>query len=378
MATIDFFTGDLAHYLGDLRQLVELDTPTGDAGRAGRAAEWLAERFSRVADVETEVLPDFGPLLKVRRAGTGSRVLLLAHYDTVWPAGSWTEPWQERDGRIYGPGIYDMKAGLLYILWLLRWLEDTGRTHPHLEILLNPDEEVGSPGSRPAIEAAARASDLVLVLEPATPAGDLKLERKGSGEYVVTIRGRSAHQGAEPELGVNAVVEASHQILRMLELEDPAAGTTVGPNVILGGTSSNTVADQARIVVDVRARTAAEQGRVDHGLRALAPVLDGAVLTVTGQWNRPPMESSAASGAVFERARRIGAGFDLDLGWAAWGGSSDANLTAAVGVPTVDGFGPLGRGAHQPTEHIIVDRLPARMALLAELVASFAEKPLPG
>ncbi len=271
-----------------------------------------------------------------------------------------------------------MKAGLLYILWLLQWLEATGRPHPEIKILFNPDEEVGSLQSLPAIQAAAKASEVVLVLEAATPNGEVKLERKGSGDFLLDIRGRSAHQGVEPENGISAVVEAAHQILRMLELQDLAAGTTVGPNVIRGGTAPNAVADQARISIDVRAWTIAEQRRLDEALRALTPVLEGASLELTGQWNRLPMESTPASVAIFERVRQIGADLGMDVGRAAWGGASDANLTAAVGVPTVDGFGPMGRHAHQPSEHIIVDRLPIRMALFAEVVASFAEAPFSG
>jgi glutamate carboxypeptidase len=374
MTTTEFFRDDLRRYLLALRELVALESPTGDVDRARRAAAWLADRFSDLADVDSEELAGFGPMLRVHHGGSGPKVLLLAHYDTVWPVGSWSDPWLERGGRIHGPGVYDMKSGLLFSLWLLHWAKARGRRLPDLEILLNPDEEVGSRSSRTAIEAAALASDLVLVLEPATPDGRLKLERKGSGEYLLEIVGRSAHQGVAPEHGINAVVEAAHQILRMLELGDPEAGTTVGPNVIHGGDASNTVPDRVRIAIDVRAWTVSDQRRLDAALRALEPVLDGASLGLTGQWNRPPMESSPASVAIFERARRVGAGLGLEVGRAAWGGSSDANLTAALGVPTVDGFGPTGGGAHQPSEHVVVDGLPVRMALFAEVVASFADE----
>jgi glutamate carboxypeptidase len=213
------------------------------------------------------------------------------------------------------------------------------------------------------------------VLEPATPDGHLKLARKGSGEYVVEVTGRPAHQGVAPGDGVNAIVEAAHQVLRMLELENAEAGTTVGPNVVMGGSASNTVAGTARILVDVRAWSEPERQRLDEGLRGLVPVLPGAHLEVRGRWNRPPMEPSPASIELFERARRIGTELGLSLERVAWGGSSDANLTAAAGVPTVDGLGPVGDNAHERTEHIVVTELPRRMALLAELVSSLAVPP---
>lgn len=375
METVRYFTERLPRYLEELQALVAIDTPTGDAAGAERAADLLAAIFSGLGTVERETLPGWGPLLRVRRPGTGSRVLLLAHFDTVWPAGSWSEVWSEREGRVFAPGVYDMKAGLLFLPWLLRWLDGCGRAHPELEILLNPDEEKGSPGSGARIRAAAAAADVALVLEPATPLGQLKLARKGSGEFTVDVTGRPAHQGVAPEEGVNAVVEAAHQVLRMLELQDAGAGTTVGPNIISGGSASNTVADHARIVVDVRAWTEPERRRLDAGLRALAPV-DGRVqVKVGGAWNRPPMEPSLAAVELFARARQVGSSLGLSLDQVAWGGSSDGNLTASAGTPTLDGLGPVGDGAHSTSEHIVVAELPCRLALLAELVASLAVPP---
>jgi glutamate carboxypeptidase len=278
-------------------------------------------------------------------------------------------------GRAHAPGVYDMKGGLLFILWMFRFLDHNQYAHPEIEVLLNPDEEIGSPGSRSHIEEAARRADFVLVLEPCTLDGHLKTARKGSGEYVVTIRGRSSHQGAEPDLGINAVVEASHQVLRLLELENRAAGTTVGPNVISGGTFSNSVPDLAEIRVDVRAWKRSETERLDRELRRLDPVLEGTSIHVLGGWNRPPMETSPVAGRLFERAKMIGHDLGLDLSPIRWGGSSDANLASAVGAPTIDGFGPSGEGAHQNDECIVIDEVPQRLALLSELVASLALPP---
>jgi glutamate carboxypeptidase len=371
MNSIDFFSRHLAEYLDELQLFTAVQTPTGNTRQLDFAADFLTERLSPLGRVEREVLPDHGPLLRIVREGTGVRVLLLGHFDTVWPMDSWSSLWRIDQGRVYGPGVYDMKGGLLFIIWLLRFLERHGLPHPHLEALFNPDEEIGSPGSRSVIEEAARRADVALVLEPTNLDGNLKLARKGSGEYVITISGRSAHQGVEPELGVNAVVEAAHQVLKVLELEDLSVGTTVGPNVIEGGLASNMVPDRAEIRVDVRAWTTDETNRLEKALRTLRPVVEGSRIQVFGGWNRPPMEASETSLEIFEGARVLGKGLGLDLDWVKWGGSSDANIAASVGAPTIDGFGPVGEGAHQLGECIVIDEIPRRLALLTEVVRSF-------
>jgi glutamate carboxypeptidase len=375
MKSLDFFAVHLQEYLDELQELTAIETPTGNLPNLQLAAVFLSERFAPYGTIERVDLQDHGPLLRIRRPGTSGRILLLAHYDTVWPVGSWRTPWNVSDGRAHAPGIYDMKGGLLFIVWMLRYIDASGYDHPEIEILLNPDEENGSPASRPYVEEAARHADFVLVLEPCTLDGSLKVARKGSGEYVVTIRGRSSHQGAEPEQGVNAVVEAAHQIIRLLELEDQATGSTVGPNVILGGSRSNTVPDLAEIRVDVRAWQRSETERLDNALRRLSPVLEGAQINVLGGWNRPPMETSSGANQLFNRARAIGKDLGLDLDAIRWGGSSDANLAAAVGTPTVDGFGPSGEGAHQVDECIVIGDVPKRLALFSELVLSLALPP---
>jgi glutamate carboxypeptidase len=268
-----------------------------------------------------------------------------------------------------------MKAGLLFILWVLRWLQHSGLEHPQLEVLLTPDEEVGAVASAPVITAAARRADFALITEPTITDGSLKVARKGSGEYRLTVSGRTAHQGVEPELGANAVVEAARQILRLKEIERPEIGTTVGPNVVRGGTVSNAVPDRCEVRIDVRAWSAAETARVDAELTALRPHDPATTLRLEGGWNRPPMEPTAASMELFERARTIARAHGLTIGSVRWGGSSDANLTAAAGTPTVDGFGPVGAGSHHPDEHVLVSELALRMALLADLVASLAMPP---
>lgn len=372
MTSLDYFSTRLPHFLEDLRSLTSIETPSGDLPRLDHAAAHLRMLIGESAEVESERSADHGPLLRLRRSGVGARVLLVGHYDTVWPIGSWQELWRVEGGRAFGPGVYDMKGGVLFIVWLLRYLAEQGLEHPHIEAILNPDEEVGSPASRSAIEEAARRADVVLVLEPGTLRGDLKLARKGSGEYVVTIHGRASHQGASPELGVNSVVEAARQVLRLTELEDPVAGTTVGPNVINGGMASNIVPDYTELRVDVRAWTEPEMRRLDTAIRGLQPFHTGSRVHVLGGWNRPPMAVSDGSLELFEGARILGRTLGLDLEWVRWGGSSDANIAASVGAPTIDGFGPIGEGAHERDEYILIDEVPKRLALLAEVVRSLA------
>ncbi len=365
--TLNYFERHLNSYLEDLRQLVEIESPTGYEPGIKRAALWLQTQFAGLGEL-SRFDSDSGPVLRLFRRGYGPRVLLLAHYDTVHPLGSWPKLWREDKGRIYGPGVYDMKAGLLFILWALRYLNRGGLEHPNLEVLLTPDEEVGSRSSRIFIEDAARGADYALVLEPPTGAGDLKVHRKGVGWYVVKVHGRAAHQGVEPEKGVNAIVEAARQVLKVIEAQDLEKGTTLGPNVARGGTAGNVVADYAEVLVDMRAWTLAEAERVDRFMRALKPENPGARLELEGGLNRPPMEPTPESMELFELAR----GVALDLGFDSQpgkvGGGSDGNFTAALGVPTLDGLGAVGAGAHQKSEHVIKKELPHRLALLSELL----------
>ena len=365
--TLNYFERHLNSYLEDLRQLVEIESPTGYEPGIKRAALWLQTQFAGLGEL-SRFDSDSGPVLRLFRRGYGPRVLLLAHYDTVHPLGSWSKLWREDKGRIYGPGVYDMKAGLLFILWALRYLNRGGLEHPNLEVLLTPDEEVGSRSSRIFIEDAARGADYALVLEPPTGAGDLKVHRKGVGWYVVKVHGRAAHQGVEPEKGVNAIVEAARQVLKVIEAQDLEKGTTLGPNVARGGTAGNVVADYAEVLVDMRAWTLAEAERVDRFMRALKPENPGARLELEGGLNRPPMEPTPESMELFELAR----GVALDLGFDSQpgkvGGGSDGNFTAALGVPTLDGLGAVGAGAHQKSEHVIKKELPHRLALLSELL----------
>lgn len=360
----------LPDMLADLRKLVLCESPTSDL-EAGRRSADLTARIGAARLGTAAEYVQRGERFHLRwRFGTGPRrIVILAHHDTVWPVGSLeTHPWVCSDGIVRGPGCFDMKTGLVQAFHALAWVGAAG-TSDGVTLLVTGDEEIGSPSSRELIESEARDAAAVFVLEASGPDGAVKTERKGTSNYTVTATGRAAHAGLEPEKGVNAGLELARQIPAIAALSDPARGTTVTPTMLGGGTTSNTVPDAAWVAVDARVRTIAEQDRVDAGLRRLTAQLPGAHLTVDGGPNRPPLEATA-SRDLFERASaladRIGAG---PLASVAVGGASDGNFTAGMGVPTLDGLGAVGGGAHADDEHVEIAHIPGRTALLAALVA---------
>jgi glutamate carboxypeptidase len=357
----------LPRMTADIRELVECESPSADAGAVARSADVVARLGTRLLGVAPERL---GPAhLRWQFGGPArmqARVLLLGHHDTVWPLGSLaTRPYALTGGVLRGPGCFDMKAGLVLAFYAVAALPDRAG----VTLLVTGDEEIGSPTSRDLIESTARGCAGALVLEASADGGALKTERKGTSAYRVHATGRAAHAGLEPERGVNASIELAHQLLAVAALGDPALGTTVTPTVLTAGTTTNTVPAAGEFAVDVRARDVAEQGRVDRALRALRPVLPGARLTVSGGPNRPPL-SSAASSDLYARAVELAVALGRPApGRAAVGGGSDGNFTAGLGIPTLDGLGALGGGAHADDEHVLVGELPARAALVAALVA---------
>lgn len=348
--------------VGDLGALVGAESPSDDGPALRACAEAVAEIGERL--IGTPELMELGDRVHVRWQGRRPRVLLLGHFDTVWPLGTAARwPFAVAGGRASGPGIFDMKAGIVQGLHALACLGDIDG----VEVLLTADEEVGGTTSRTLIEETARRVDAVLVLEPAAD-GALKVARKGGGIYRIAVTGRAAHAGLEPEKGVNSVVEVAAQVIAIAGLADPALGTTVTPSRVGGGTATNTVPATAFVDVDVRAATAAEQQRVDDAIRALRPSLPEATLFVSGGINRPPLPRSA-SAELFERARALAGTLGLgDIGGVEVGGGSDGNFTAAVGTPTLDGLGAVGAGAHAEGEWVDVAAMPERAALTAALV----------
>jgi glutamate carboxypeptidase len=294
-------------------------------------------------------------------------VLVLGHFDTVWPHGTLAAlPFRVVDGCAYGPGSYDMKAGLVLLEFAIEAIQTVGGgLRRPVVVLWTSDEEIGSPESRVLIEDEARRAAFVLVLEPPLAGGWLKTARKGVGRFRLVVEGRPAHAGVEPEKGVSAVLELAHQVVRLHALNDPEAGTTVNVGVVHGGTRANVVAAEASATIDVRAATREEAHRVEAALRATTAVLPGARVFVEGGFNRPPMERTPRTAALVAALQVIGRGLGLELGEGSTGGGSDGNFTAALGVPTLDGLGALGAGAHARDEHVAVARLAERAALLA-------------
>lgn len=351
--------------LHTIERLVTCESPSTDLAAVARSADVTAEAGSALLGAEPERIMLDGRTHLRWRLGSGPRkVLLLGHHDTVWPIGTLARiPFEVRDGVLRGPGCFDMKTGLAMIFHAVAALGSPDG----VTVLVTGDEEIGSPSSRRLIETEAREHTAVLVTEGSADGGALKTERKGTSMYEVTLHGRAAHAGLEPERGVSATVEAAHQVLAVAELTDLAAGTTVTPTVLSAGTTTNTVAALAKFMVDVRVRNLAEQSRVDETIRALRPVVDGAKIEVTGGPNRPPMELAMSAG-LFEVASGIAAGMGIELTSAAVGGASDGNFTAGVGTPTLDGLGAVGGGAHAESEHVLVSELVPRTTLLAALV----------
>ena len=362
---------DLDVMLADLAALVEVESPSLQLDAIERSATAVAELIERRLGSAAELVPSAaGPHVHWRGDGE-PRVLLVGHHDTVFPLGTLaTRPFRVDDGHATGPGVFDMKGGIVLGVHAVAGLGDRSG----VELLFTADEEVGSGASRALIEARAEACGAVLVLEPAADDGALKIGRKGTGGFDVIIHGRAAHAGLEPERGVNALIEAALQVLAISELADPARGTTVTPTVARAGTADNVVPAEATIRADVRVSELKEAARVEAAMAALAPFDPEARLEVAGGVNRPPMPQPATA-ELFALARKVAAeaGLPSPTGVAV-GGGSDGNFTAARGIPTLDGLGVVGGGAHADHEFVVVDTMAERAALLAALTRALVAR----
>ena len=358
--------------------LVETESPSGDKDGSSAVVSLLASAagsIGAVNSVERITSEDFGEHVRIRAfAGENEAapIVILGHTDTVHPRGAVKErPWRAEGNRIYGPGIFDMKANLAMALEALRACEATEACpQSPVTILLTCDEESGSPSGRPLIEAEAKNARAVLVLEPSAPGGRVKTVRKGTGMFTIKVHGRAAHAGLEPEKGVSAVLELARQTIRLHNLNNPATGTTVMVTVAHGGTHSNVVPDEAEAEIDVRFSSAVEADRIENAIVNLKPFDERAQLTIGGGINRPPLERTALVASLYERARELASLLDFELGEASVGGASDGNFVGALGVAVLDGLGIEGDGAHASHEHIMVDNIAVRGALLAGLIAT--------
>ena len=351
--------------VADLERFVNIESPSLEHECLARSAQFLADLMTRVlGSPPVLVASDRGPHVHWK-GSDDTKVLIVGHHDTVFPLGTVARRPFTREGNIgRGPGIFDMKAGIIQAIYGVAAVKEWY----HTEILITADEEVGSHASRALLEERARATGAVLVLEPSADGGALKIARKGTGTFNVTITGRASHAGLEPEKGINALVELAAQLPRIVAIARPDVGTTVTPTVAKAGTADNVVPDSATIAVDVRCVIPEEKDRLEAEMSRLTATLAGARVEVSGGMNRPPMHESMTK-ELFAIAEKVADDYGITgLRGVAVGGGSDGNLTAAVGVRTLDGLGAVGAGAHAETEHVQLDAMPERAALVAGLV----------
>ena len=359
------------------REFVECESPSDDPAAVAKFVALFAKRTHDIASVSVSRGTTYGPNARFTFALPGKKkdgqILALGHSDTVWPMGTLAKmPFRESRGRLWGPGVLDMKAGLAFFVFAMRALRDLEVPVSRKVVLqVNADEEVGSESSRAWTEEAARQSVAVLVLEPGTGLeGKLKTARKGVGDYTITVRGVASHAGVDFSNGANAIVEMARQLQKIAGFTRLDRGVTVSPGVVHGGTRSNVVAAECHAEVDIRAPRDRDRAYLERAFASLKPFDKRCTIEVTGGLNRPPMERSAGVRRLFALAKDLAADFGVKLEESATGGGSDGNFTAALGVPTLDGLGAVGEGAHAVNESIVVNRIADRTALLAKLVSA--------
>jgi len=377
---LQFCRGERDWLLNTVEALVRFESPTLDKAAVDRCGIELANRLQEIGGAVTRLTGgERGDHLRVEFSPSGATdapaILMLGHFDTVWPIGQVARmPLRRENGRLYGPGVFDMKAGIgIAMLATRALLETSSPGSRRLVMLWTTDEEIGSNTSRAAIETEARQSEAVLVLEPSLPGGAVKTARKGCGQYELHVHGIAAHAGIDPTQGASAIVELAHQICQVADrLPRLSPGISVNVGTVVGGSRPNVVADEAHAVIDVRAATASEMTLADATLRQAQRRDPRTRLVWSGGFDRPPLERTGAVVRLYERARQAAADLGIKLAEGSTGGGSDGNFTAALGVPTLDGLGAVGDGAHALHEHVVIDALPDRAALVAGLIRSIA------
>ena len=353
------------------RELVECESPSDSPEAIRRFTDLFTERVADIADCKRMAGGHLQCMFRLPGTKKTGQVMGLGHSDTVYPLGTLAKmPFRQSQGRLWGPGVLDMKAGIVYFVFAMRALRDLDIPVSRSVLLqLNSDEEVGSDSSRPITEKEARRSAAVLVLEPGQGmSGMLKTARKGVGDYVVSVRGKAAHAGVDFANGASAILELARQIEKIAAFTQVERGITVNPGVISGGTRTNVIAAEAQVAVDIRIARLKDGAGLDKKFRSLKAVDRRCTVTVTGGLNRPPMERTAGVAALFQKAKALGRDLGVELEESSTGGGSDGNFTAALGIPTLDGLGGIGEGAHAPNESVLIDRIADRTALLAKLV----------
>ncbi len=356
-----------------LKKLVEIESPSHDREAVNRIGVMVIEEARRLG-AQIEIIPnqETGDHVISRWGSGAGGILLLCHMDTVFPLGTLPKtPYREIDGKIFGPGTLDMKAGIVICLAALEELQNAGGLKRPVTMLCTSDEEIGSDTSRELIERLAKESAAVFVFEPALVDGSLKTWRKGGGGFQVKVKGRAAHAGGDHEKGRNAIEEMAHQIIAIQRMTDYEKQTTLNVGVIHGGTVSNVVPDEAVIDVDVRVMQPGEWERIEAGMKKLKPVLDGTSLHISGSLNRPPMPFDETMKATFAKAQSIAADIGMELRAGGTGGGSDGNFVAALGIPLLDGMGAVGEGYHSEREFIFADSMEEKKDLLMALIKNW-------
>ena len=372
---LDYYLSRQDELIESIREIVEIESPSCDPERSKAVMLWVENEARKTGldlTIEKIAAEGYGEHLIIRAfPGDDKPVLILGHTDTVHPVGTkQTNPTRVEDGKFYGCGIFDMKSNVVLVLAALRHIQENEiKTRRPVNIFLSCDEEVGSFSGRPLLEAEARRADHCLIFEPSA-AGRAKTGRKGTGMYTVKAHGIPAHAGLEPEKGASSILELSRQIDKLHGLNEPRAGTTVNVCTVHGGTTTNVIPEHAQCTVDVRFSSLSEAERIDREVKGLSSFDDRVSLEVSGGINRPPLERTAGVMDLFEKARTLADSFGYELGETQVGGASDGNFVAALGIPVLDGLGIAGDGAHTLNEHILVDDIAPRAALITLLLNS--------
>lgn len=375
MATnwIPYFEKQQDEILAELKTYVEIETPTHDKQAVDSLGFLIADRFAKLGcKVERLAQHEFGDQLRIEFGEGEEQLLILGHFDTVKEIGTLArEPWRIEDGRVYGPGTYDMKSGIVFCYFALKAIiEQRLPLSKRLVFFWNTDEEVGSPSSEQAIRAEARKSAAALVIEPSYGDGLIKTSRKGGGDFTLHAYGRAAHAGNDHAKGINAIEEIAHQIVKIQSWTDYDKGTTLSVGNVIGGTVVNVVPESAQAIIDVRVSRRDEAERITKLMHGLTPVLPNARLQVEGSISKPAMERSEKTAQLFALAQRLAAEEGFTLGEIGVGGTSDGNFCADERTPVLDGLGPVGDGAHASHEHVVIAAIPERIALLLRMMTA--------
>ena len=373
---ISFFIERTPEMIRNLQILVEMETPSMDKPSVDQMGAFIVHELSGLgASLKIERQSELGDHITGQWGDptSGENILILCHMDTVYPIGTLqTQPWTLKDDRIFGPGVLDMKGGIVILLTVLEAIREKDIWPARsITALFTSDEEIGSLTSRSLIERLSRRSALCLCLESGMPDGSLKTWRKGVGNFQISVRGRSAHAGVAPLAGINAIEELAHQVITIQHMTDTDKGTTLNVGVFQGGIAANVVPDEAYIEVDLRIMTPSEGERITRQLHALQPMLGGTTITVKGNINRPPMPRDWRMAQTFQKAQAIASHLGLELTENGTGGASDANFVAPLGVPVLDGLGVIGEGAHSRQEFVLISSLASRAALLSAILQNW-------